>query len=168
MSNFKLAFVELYLPMKHGILTKKNSSMYGNYLIVDSLHVEEFYKNVSGLNVDTAELREMFAEYLEKLKDEMNHSRIHPIIQNYEKIMTHPKQFQLQLIEPVTISTGPNEWDRYSTAIIKTHWLCLIQRRWREIMKKRVEVKKSLKNLQYKEVHGVWPSECNIKFKLGL
>ena len=68
----------------------------------------------------------------------------HPFIKNYEKIMATPKQFQIQLIEPITVSIGPNETDKYSTAIIKTHLIRLIQRRWRETMKKIIHAKKNV------------------------
>jgi hypothetical protein len=168
MSNFKLALVELYLPLKHGILDKNNTSMYGNYLIVDQIEPSEFYTNMRGLTSDIEVTRKMYREYLEKLKYEMNITQTHPLIRNYEKIVANPKQFQLQLIEPVTVSIGNNEWDNYSTAVIKTHWIRLIQRRWREITRKRIQTKQNVKNLQYREIHGKWPTECNIKFNLGL
>ena len=82
--------------------------------------------------------------------------------------MKNPKQYELHIIEPIDVSTGDRDVDVYSAAIIKTHWLRVIQRRWREIYKKRIEGKMNVKNLKYREIHGKWPSECTIKFTLGI
>jgi len=168
MTNFKLALVEPYLPLKHGILDKKYDSMYGKYLIIDQIGLKEFYENIQEVSMDSKIIQKMYGKYLEKLHYETNITQAHPFIKNYEKIMTNPKQFQLQLIQPITVSIGPNEWDKYSTAIIKTHWIRLIQRRWRETLKKRIQVKKNIENLQFKEIHGSWPKGSDVKFQLGL
>jgi len=168
MTNFKLAIVEHYLPLKHGILDKKNESMYGKYLILDQIGLDEFYKNLPDVLLDIDVIRNMYGRYLEKLKYEMHIKQIHPFIKNYEKIILMPKQFQVQLIEPITVSIGPNETDKYSTAIIKTHWIRLIQRRWRETLKKRILARKNIKNIKYNEINGTLPDECYAKFSLGL
>jgi|TARA_R110001599_G_C12168866_1_gene652960 hypothetical protein len=144
MPNFKLALVEPYLPLKHGILDKENESMYGKYLIIDEIGLDEFYKDLPNISLDIEIMRKMYGKYLEKLKYEMHIKQPHPFIKNYEKIMATPKQFQIQLIEPITVSIGPNETDKYSTAIIKTHLIRLIQRRWRETMKKIIHAKKNV------------------------
>ena len=67
----------------------------------------------------------------------------------------------IQIIEPITIGL-------YELAMIKTHWIRLIQRRWREIMKKRLQSKKNIFNLRHREIYGKYPESCNIPFKLGL
>mgnify|MGYP006130159745 CR=1 FL=1 len=168
MTNFKLALVEPYLPVKHGILNKENDSMYGKYLIIDQIDMKEFYNKMPDVLLDVEMIRKMYKTQLQKLKTDQNITQLHPFIKNYEKIVTNPNNFQLQLIEPVTISTGPNEWDNYYTAVIKTHWIRLIQRRWRETLKKRIQARKNVKNLQIRETTGSWTEECNSTFKLGL
>ena len=98
----------------------------------------------------------------------MNIKKVHPFIRNYKNIMRTPSQLTVQIIKPSTISIGKNEWDKYSVGVNKTHWLRVIQRRWREIYRKRIQSKKNINNLKYREIHGSWPSECNIKFTLGI
>ena len=168
MSNYKLAFLEPYMPLKHGILAKQNQHLYGHYMILDTIKLQEFYENVDELNTETKNINRMYNDNLNKMEYEMNNTRLHPFIRNYRNIVGNSKQFTIQIIEPHSVSIGENEWDTYSLGINKTHWIRLIQRRWREIQKKRLQSKKNLNNMKYKEIHGIWPPQCNIKFTLGL
>jgi len=168
MSNYKLAILEPYLPLKHGILNNKHQHLYQHYLVLDTIKLGEFYNKCDDLHNDAQNLNKMYNDNLNKIAYEMNNRNLHPTIRNYRNIIKNVNQFSIQIIEQVTVSTGPNEWDNYSTAINKTHWIRLIQRRWREIQRKRLQSKKRLDNLKYREIHGQWPAECNIKFTLGL
>ena len=168
MSNYKLAIIEPYLPLKHGILNNKHQYLYGHYLVLDTINLNEFYKKIDELNNDAEYINKMYNDNLNKLEYEMNNRNLHPIIRNYRNIIRESNQFTIQIVKPVTISVGKNEWDKYSVAINKTHWIRLIQRKWREIRKKRLQSMKNLANMKYRELHGNWPMECNIKFKLGI
>lgn len=169
MSKFKLALVELYLPLKHGIVQgSQSNSLYSNYLILDTIELNEFYGNINQILSDIKQSNNMYTTYVNVLKYQMNVDTLHPIIQNYEKIIIHPKHCQIQIIQPVTISIGPNEWDQYSTAVIKTHLICLIQRKWRSVLKKRISLRRKIENLKYRETTGHFPQICNVKFTLGI
>ena len=106
--------------------------------------------------------------YLDKLKYEMNITSLHPFIRNYEEIIKNPKHYKIEIIQPTTTSIGENEWDQYSTALVKTHWLRLIQRRWRAFLKTRNKEMKNLVNLKHREVTGRFPNHCTTKFQLGI
>tara|TARA_B110000093_G_scaffold137092_1_gene146924 strand:- start:1181 stop:1519 length:339 start_codon:yes stop_codon:yes gene_type:complete len=110
----------------------------------------------------------MYNDNLNKMEYEMNTTQLHPFIRNYRNIVGNSKQFAIQIIEPLSVSIGENEWDEYSVGINKTHWIRLIQRRWRNIQEKRLQSRKNINNLKYKEIHGTSSSQCNIKFNLGL
>ena len=43
-SNYRLAIMELYNPYKHGS-QKKNSDIYGQYIIIESIDLDEFYND---------------------------------------------------------------------------------------------------------------------------
>ena len=48
--------------------------------------------------------------------------------------------------------------------ILKTHWLRLIQRKWKKIFKQRLNVMKlrcNPKNQKYRNQHGFYPKSCN-------
>ena len=169
MSNYKLAILEPYMPLKHGILAKQNHHLYGHYLVLDTIELKEFYGNINELNMDLENINKMYNENLDKMEYELNNKQLHPFIRNYRNILSASnKQFTIQIIDPLFISIGENEWDTYSLGINKTHWIRLIQRRWREIQKKRLNSKKNVRNMKYREQCGQWPEECNIKFNLGI
>ena len=67
----------------------------------------------------------------------------------------------LQIVENVEIN-------EYKMCIIKTHFIKLIQRRWREIRKKRIQLKQNVYSLTYRQLYGTFPNTCNIPFKLGI
>ena len=84
------------------------------------------------------------------------------------KIIKNPKHYKIEIIEPINISIGENEWDVYNTAIVKTHWIRLIQRRWRMFQEKREHDIKDLMNLKHREITGKFPTHCTTKFQLGI
>lgn len=47
-----------------------------------------------------------------------------------------------------------------TTSIIKTHYIRLIQRKWKRLYKQMIKNRCNLNNLQYREIHGTWPSSC--------
>jgi len=52
----------------------------------------------------------------------------------------------------------------HCVGIIKTFWIKIIQRTWKKIMKKREEImniRRNITSLRYREVNGIWPSNCN-------
>jgi len=168
--KFKLAVVELYNPYRHGFHNSKlNQHVYGHHIINYSIDLHEFYNELPTIRSDLQYTNKCSIDFLEKVKYETNVNVLeHPIVRNYETIVKNPKQYELQLIEPITISVGNTEFDKYSAAIVKTHWIRLIQRRWREIRKKRINNMKNITNIKHREIHGKFPIEYNIQFKLGL
>lgn len=168
--KFKLAIVELYSPYRHGFHNEKSKHhVYGHHIINYSIDVNEFYNELPTLTTDMKYTNIMAIKSLDIIKYEMNITTLnHPIIQNYENIINNPKQYEIQIIEPVMVSVGDTDFDNYSAAIIKTHWLRLIQRKWREIRKKRIANMSRLQNLQQREITGSFPNDCCINFGLGL
>ena len=168
--KFKLAIVELYSPYRHGFHNEKNKHhVYGHHIINYSIDVDEFYNELPTLTTDMKYTNIMAIKSLDIIKYEMNINTLnHPIIRNYENIINNSKQYEIQIIEPVMVSVGDTDFDNYSAAIIKTHWLRLIQRKWREFRKKRIADMSKLQNLQQREINGSFPNDCCINFGLGL
>lgn len=169
-SKFKLAVVELYTPYRHGFHTDKNNHhVYGHHIINYSIDVDEFYNELNNINDDLKYTNTMAVESLDRIKYEMSINTLeHPTIRNYENIINNPKQYEIQLIEPITVSTGDTEFDKYSAAIIKTHWIRLIQRKWREFRKEKIKYISNLQNLQQRELTGNYPACCYVRFNLGI
>jgi flagellar biosynthesis chaperone FliJ len=167
--SFELALLELYMPLKHGVLQPIHASkLYGNYIVIERVPIDTFYNQVKKVTKQLKHIKKEYNIYLDKLKYEMNITSLHPFIRNYEEIIKNPKHYKIEIIQPTTTSIGENEWDQYSTALVKTHWLRLIQRRWRAFLKTRNKEMKNLVNLKHREVTGRFPNHCTTKFQLGI
>lgn len=159
-SKFKLAIVNLWNGKIHGIVPDNeipNEEQLSKYFINDSsINIEEFF--------DKGNYR-YIGRYIKMMNDEISYKiDINEFGNYYSHIFNNlieKKIIGLQIIEPITIGL-------YELAMIKTHWIRLIQRRWREIMKKRLQSKKNLFNLRHREIYGKYPESCNIPFKLGI
>ena len=170
-SKFKLAMVELYNPYRHGFHANiTHQHIYGHYIINWSIdNINDFYNELDEIHCDLQYSNDCAVEFLEQVKYETHVNNIsHPTLRNFENIALNSNQFELQLIEPMNILVGNSIHDKYSTAIIKTHWIRVIQRRWREIRLKRLKCMKNIFNIRYREFYGKLPNECNILFRLGL
>lgn len=159
-SKFKLAIVNLWNGKIHGIVPDNeipNEEQLSKYFINDSsINRDEFF--------DKQNYR-YIGRYIKMMNDEISYKiNINEFGNYYSYIFNNlieKKIIGLQIIEPITIGL-------YELAMIKTHWIRLIQRRWREIMKKRLQSKKNVFNLRHREIYGKYPESCNIPFKLGL
>ena len=162
MVKYQISSIELYSPFRHGELESNLQYMYNNYLINETIDINEYYTKFNSIN--KAYMHKY--KYINRITN--NNCGSHPFIRNYTSIIKSPKHFELKIVEPVKIYFGPDEEDYYSIAIDKTIWIRLIQRRWREIQKKRIQGKTNINNLKYKEINGRWPKECYIPFRLGI
>jgi hypothetical protein len=59
------------------------------------------------------------------------------------------------------IDSSISEDESYiTTSIIKTHYIRLIQRKWKKLYKQMIKNRCNLYNLQYRQIHGNWPIDC--------
>lgn len=159
-SKFKLAIINLWNGHIHGFIPDNelpNEEQLSKYFINDSsISIEEFFDK---------ENYRYIGRYIKMMKDQITYKiDLNEFGDYYNSIFNNlieKKIIGLQIIQPITI-------DSYELAMIKTHWIRLIQRRWREIRKKRLQAKKNLFNLRHREIYGKYPDCCNIPFNLGL
>lgn len=81
----------------------------------------------------------------------------HKYIRNYKNIITNESYIKPEIAECFYLETGE------CIAILKTFWIRLIQRKWKNILserKKIIQKRCSIKSLLYREIYGKWPSEC--------
>lgn len=81
----------------------------------------------------------------------------HNIFRNYREIITNENYVKPEIIECIYLETG------HCVGIIKTFWIKLIQRKWKNILKKREAVIKKRchpNSLRHRELTGKWPKEC--------
>jgi hypothetical protein len=71
--------------------------------------------------------------------------------------VTGNKYIQPQIAERIYLSGDE------CVAVIKTHWIRLIQRNWRRVYSEQQRIygmRKHPRQLQYRQVTGNWPNDC--------
>lgn len=84
-------------------------------------------------------------------------NKTHDIFRNYKQIITRENYIKPEITECINLNTG------HCVAILKTHWLRLIQRKWKNIIKERKNIIKkrcNLNSLRHREITGKWPEDC--------
>ena len=84
-------------------------------------------------------------------------NQTHDIFRNYTQIITRENYIKPEITDCVYLNTG------HYVAILKTYWLRLIQRKWKNIIKERENIIKkrcTLNSLRHRELTGKWPNDC--------
>jgi hypothetical protein len=82
----------------------------------------------------------------------------HPYIRNYNNIIGRPNYIKPEIGEYIILPTLE------AVAILKTFWLRIIQKTWKNVFKKRQNIIKYRSNpyaLGYRETNGKWPYSFN-------
>lgn len=140
-TKYNISLCELYNRRLHG---NENSDVLYHYL-VDSRYK---FLDMNSIN-DIAYNMNLEYQYLG--------NQTHDIFRNYKQIITKENYVKPEITECIYLNTG------HCVAILKTFWLRLIQRKWKNIIKERKNIiKKRSKpiSLSYREITGKWPEDC--------
>ena len=140
-----LAICELINPHIHGT----DIDNCGHYLVT-------WYIDWKKLNIHS--------DIIYSLADEFRHSttamlgnaglltnEVHPFIRAYSDILQKKGFHTLEIVEGIELDSGEY------IAILKTFWLRIFQRKWRNICRERAEAWKKAKFLCYREINGRFP-----------
>jgi hypothetical protein len=106
--------------------------------------------NVPIINMELLHLRSQFAR--------LNNRITHPTIRNYLNIIQNPNYIQPEIGEYIVLPT------KEAVAILKTFWLRIIQKKWKQIYKERqiiLQRRCNPKSIMSRERTGLWPLSCN-------
>lgn len=165
-TDYVLSISVPYNELLHGTykLTNFNSNYeheclkYG-YLCMYSIPLNEFYDNNN-----LKEWYKFIYTYSSAfIRDNILQENIvgvnHSITINYLKKaygLEIIKKNKIKIVDP-TISDD----DCYiTTSIIKTHYIRLIQRKWKRLYKQMIKNRGNLNNLRHREIYGTWPTNC--------
>jgi len=146
-----LGICQLYNPAIHGT---NDIEIYSQFIYLFEL------SNIFGYSYSRIQ-----EHYQSIVRSYYRNARVlkHPLIRNYVNIMNHPYFINPDIIQVINITDS--EGYVIYCCIKKTFWLRIIQRTWKNVLKKRKELlqkRKSIYNLYYKEINGKWPDGCNI------
>lgn len=139
-----IGICELYNPKVHG---GDNTYMKYKYLITTEVTQEEFFGK---------EYEDLLYSMREAYEDNPNYTH-NGDYENYTNIVTNPKYYQLQVIDDMELDT----YEMVGT--IKTHYIALIQRKWKKIYAQRkciISQRTNVKALMVRQLTGRFPKHC--------
>lgn len=162
MSSTSLAICELFNPVIHGLTDKSSTGICGHFIIHNTVSLDELHD--SSFEDVIEMMRNGYEEYLSVWGDRLP---LHPIVSNYEAIISGNKNINIDIV--VVDELNGSECVGY----IKTHWLRIVQRRWKKIYTERQEIIRQrgcAKSILMREATGKWPKELRLmpRFTLGL
>lgn len=147
-TRFNIVLCELHNEMLHGL--ENNSPVQYHYL------VSARFKNLNTECInDCAALWK--DQYRRLANSRIEQGRTHRIYRNYASIISKTNYIKPELAECIYLET------QECVAVLKTVWIKLIQRKWRNIVHTRREVmrKRSRPDAQhFIEINGRWPDNC--------
>ena len=180
-SRFNLVLCELHYTPIHGKTRTSCPTIEGNYILIDQFDGltgimlddleeyteydtdEEIISDSEGEDEDTNsithlyQIQQLTTKYYMEYFDVSFREKPHKLIRNYHNIISQPNYIKPEIAECIYLETGE------CVAILKTFWVRLIQRKWKNICKERKRVIRercNFKSLRHRELYGKWPKYC--------
>jgi hypothetical protein len=150
----RIVLCELFNPLIHGYDFNSDPNIITHYISIDSFNITEFYPNEYG-EVEIEVVAQLHNAKYEALFDTISNNTI---IRNYSNIISKPDYIKPE-IASCLILRG-NEM----VVIIKTFWLRLIQRTWKNTYKNKqiiLEKRSNMASILHRRTTGKWPNDCN-------
>lgn len=128
-NRYNLGICEIYHKNIHGYREKSNLYIHNHFILVFYIDVNDLYNDQIVRN----NINNMYRSYSYILTS-------HPTIRNYHKIISDINNLKINIIETIELPS------KEIICIIKTIWLKLLQRKWKNIYKKRIMKLKKMKN----------------------
>ena len=112
LTKYTISLVELYNETLHG---SDETNVVYHYLV----HSRFKILDMSFINENTDYLNNKYLNL---------HNKTHDIFKNYKNIITRKNYIKPEITECIYLNTG------HCVAILKTHWIRLIQKKWKNII----------------------------------
>ena len=172
--KYNLMLCELHNPNIHGKNESSANNIETHYLVYDRF---EPWSGISYLSFDeeydtddTDDTDEDNPNHVEKLEDTLqflrdrysisglqNRLANHPSIRNYRNIISKPDYIKPEIGQYIILPTLE------AVTILKTFWLRIVQRRWKNVFLERQRVKTERQHcasLSFRQINGAWPPTC--------
>ena len=144
-NEYAIAVCEIYNKDLHGFDENSSPDIQSHILATYVFDVDEFYDEVNNgsmLNI----MRRSYEDRMSALR--------HDNIRNYNNIVSDSSYFTFNVVKLYELEG--NEM----VATKKTHWIKIIQKKWRKIYNERkriIEGRRSIRAMQERERTGQWP-----------
>ena len=146
-TRYNIILCELYNTELHGEtndeLLKTSYLVYCRFKKLDMEYIEDYVDD--------------FNAYYLHLINNNNAATRHSVFRNYKNIILKQPYIKTEIAECVYLE------NQECIAILKTFWIKLIQRTWKNILQKRASILKKRANihsLKHRELTGRWPNDC--------
>tara|TARA_B110001452_G_C15145846_1_gene398894 strand:+ start:507 stop:950 length:444 start_codon:yes stop_codon:yes gene_type:complete len=146
MSQYKLGLVEFYNPQIHGSI---NTKLHTQFLYSLNIPVDEFINDHPNGWIDDMINRHHNVFNWRSIVVDVSH----PIIRNYNSIVHKRGSVMLEIVKPFIIM---DEGVETYLCILKTFWLKLFQRKWKQYYRNKILIRKNPKVLLNRQIYGKW------------
>ena len=139
-TKYNIVLCEIY-HNKHG----NNENLFYNYLTISRFKT-----------FDIDEINEIAEFYNSHYGDIENKSELSPI-RNFQNIISRENYIKPEIAKHIVLASG------HSICILKTFWLKIVQRCWKNIFNKRKDILQKRcqpSSLRFREINGRWPDSC--------
>ena len=139
-TKYNIVLCEIYHNM-HG----NNENLFYNYLTISRFKT-----------FDIDEINEIAEFYNSHYGDIENKSELSPI-RNFQNIISRENYIKPEIAKHIVLASG------HSICILKTFWLKIVQRCWKNIFNKRKDILHTRcqpSSLRFREINGRWPDSC--------
>jgi len=139
-TKYNIVLCEIYHNM-HG----NNENLFYNYLTISRFKT-----------FDIDEINEIAEFYNSHYGDIENKSELSPI-RNFQNIISRENYIKPEIAKHIVLASG------HSICILKTFWLKIVQRCWKNIFNKRKDILQTRcqpSSLRFREINGRWPDSC--------
>ena len=147
-TRYNIVLCELHNPKIHGIDPVSNVSC---HYLVDC----RFKKlNMEIINANASIIKNVYSRLITTRNSRTNS---HPIYKNYTNIVARNTYIKPEIAECIYLETHE------CVAVLKTVWIRLIQRTWRNVIRKRgvvIQKRTNPRALYNRQITGNWPSDC--------
>jgi hypothetical protein len=147
-TRYNIVLCDLHNPTIHGIHPESDV---GTHYLVHS-RFKQFNLEIINANVTT-----LTRMYLRSFSRQHGRPVRHPIYKNYDHIVSKANYIKPEIAECIYLET------QECVAILKTFWIRLIQRSWRNVLLRRkriIQKRSSIQCLNVRQITGKWPAEC--------
>jgi len=146
LTQYNIILCELYNTKIHGPLENASKEENIGYLVCSRFK-----------NLDIELIEDIGSELVGAYHLSIRNGK-HNIYRNYRNIIAREDYIKPEIAQCVYLES------QHCVAILKTFWIKLIQRKWKMIFAERKRVlgeRCRVKSINYREIHGKWPSTCN-------
>ncbi len=148
-TRFNIVLCELYNPHFHGITTSNVKTHY----LVNSRYKQLHLKYINDV------IHAIKYPYIISLWRKDIKTKTHNVYRNYNNIVSNLNFIKPEIAECIYLETHE------CVAILKTFWIRIIQRTWKNVMRKRTEViseRSRPYSIRIHETTGQWPKTCSV------